>query len=403
MSDSSASAFSSRTIFLVVAAGLASFILFLVLTAYAPELRSGRDGRAHSLSTSAVGFRGVYELLDATGAPVDYVRDENVLADDGLTIVTLEMPVAQERLDALLDNGEYQPTLIVLPKWFTRAIPGERDRVEALGPPALGGDGEQAFASLGDIVVTGANIERGDRLSGSIFPGVQFRAPTDLQLIAGKALDGLITTDRGDIVLANVRGTEIYILSDPDLLNNQALASPQSARAALVMLQVLNADGGPYRFELAVNGFGANQANLLTLAFEPPFLALTLSILAAALLAGLHAAFRFGPPLREPRAIAFGKRALVDNSAELLRLARREHLSSKRYAAITREAAVTAIGNPRQLSGAAIDNWLDGFDVPGSPPFSALAARAERATARQEILDAARALNLWKRTIIHES
>lgn len=403
MSDSSASAFSARTIFLVIAAGLASFILFLVLTAYAPELRSGRDGRAHGLSTSAVGFRGMYELLEATGARTVYLRDGAALAPDGLTIVTLEAPVEQDQLDELLSEGEYQPTLIVLPKWLTRPLIGKTDRVEAFGPPVLGSQTEQAFAAYGDIAVTSADIRRGVRLWGDAFPGADFRAPENLQLIDGKQLDGLITTDRGDIVLANVRGTEIYILSDPDLLNNQALANPQSARAALVMLQTLHPGEGPYYFDLVLNGFAANQANLLTLAFEPPFLALTLSILAAALLAGLHAAFRFGPPLREPRAIAFGKRALVDNSAELLRLARREHLSSKRYAAMIRDAAVAAIGNPRQLTGAALDDWLDSFDVPGSPRFSELAAHAARATARHDILNAARALNLWKRTIVHES
>jgi hypothetical protein len=138
------------------------------------------------------------------------------------------------------------------------------------------------------------------------------------------------------------------------------------------------------------------------LAFEPPFLALTLCLLAAALLAGVQAAYRFGPALRPQRAIAFGKRALVDNSAELLRLARREHLSSERYVIMTREAAVSAIGNPRRLNGEALDHWLDGLGPSTMPPFTMLALAAERAHNRQDIRDAARALYDWRKAVTHE-
>src|SRR6185436_15439404 len=68
---------------------------------------------------------------------------------------------------------------------------------------------------------------------------------------------------------------------------------------------------------------------LLRLVLEPPFLAMTLALLVAALLAGFHGAIRFGQPRREERTIALGKAALVENSAGLIRLARREvHMST---------------------------------------------------------------------------
>jgi hypothetical protein len=394
-----AALFNPRTLILLIVAGIVGFGAFLLLVAYAPDLRNGQNGRAHGLSTSAVGFRGIAELLDATGSEIDYVRDENTRAFTGLTIVTLEEQVDPDRLSWLIDDGYDQPTLFILPKWGTMPVMGEQDRVQSIGP-IVGRASAYQLRDLAEISVDIVETRPGSALANP-YIDAELRAPARLQTLSGKHLTGLVETRDGEIVLASVDDTNSYILADPDLLNNQALSDPERARAALLLLEALNEDQGPFRFELVANGFGGAH-NLLTLAFEPPFLALTLCILAAALLAGFQAAYRFGPALRPQRAIAFGKRALVDNSAELLRLARREHLSSERYVAMTREAAVAAIGNPRKLKGGELDHWLDGLGPTSMPMFTTLAAAAERATNRQDILNAARALNHWRKAVTHE-
>ena len=394
-----ASPFSAKTVILLVIAGIIGFAAFLLLTAYAPEIRSGRDGRAHGLSTSAVGFRGVYTLLEETGADVGYIRQEDSFPDAGLTIVTLEQISNRERVYALTENG-WGPLLIILPKWATFPVPNERDRVQWLDS-GIGGGAAPLLSDLGQFSVSTSTADSGTRLRTDLSPSLALMAPESLQTISGDGLIPVVRTDKSEIVLGQLEDRQIYILADPDLLNNQALADAESARAALQLLGALNETNGPYRFELVANGFGGAR-NLLTLAFEPPFLALTLSLLAAALLAAFQAIYRFGPELRPGRAIAFGKRALVDNSAELLRLARREHLSSERYAAMAREAAVAAIGNPRQLEGEALDRWLDGLGPKTMPPFTSLARAAERATGRHEILAAAQALYDWRKAVTHE-
>ncbi|MEO1169568.1 MAG: DUF4350 domain-containing protein [Pseudomonadota bacterium] len=393
------SPFSARTVILLVIAGIIGFAAFLLLTAYAPEIRGGRDGRAHGLSTSAVGFRGVYTLLEETGADVGYVRQDDTFPDAGLTILTLEPASNRERVEALIDNG-WGPLLIVLPKWMTFPVPNERDRVHSVDS-GIGGTATPLLSELRELNVATSESGSGARLQSGMLPDISFSVPESLQTVSGDNLVSLMETAKGEIVLANIADTQIYILSDPDLLNNQVLADPDRARAALLLLQELNSTDGPYRFDLVANGFGGAR-NLLTLAFEPPFLALTLCLLAAALLAAFQAIYRFGPELRPGRAIAFGKRALVDNSAELLRLARREHLSSERYAGMVREAAVAAIGNPRRLDGEALDRWLDGLGPDSMPPFTSLARAAERATGRHEILAAAQALYDWRKAVTHE-
>ena len=70
---------------------------------------------------------------------------------------------------------------------------------------------------------------------------------------------------------------------------------------------------------------------------------MTLTLVAAMLLAGWQAFARFGPAVRRERAIAFGKAALVDNTAALIRKARREARLGGRYVEVIRERAVDRV------------------------------------------------------------
>ncbi|TGS31661.1 DUF4350 domain-containing protein, partial [bacterium M00.F.Ca.ET.180.01.1.1] len=100
---------------------------------------------------------------------------------------------------------------------------------------------------------------------------------------------------------------------------------------------------GAVMFDLTLHGVG-QKYDLAKLLIEPPFLALTLSVLVAAALAFLHGLGRFGPPRAEGRAIAFGKRALVDTTATLLRRAGRLQGLGDRYAALVRQRAGALLG-----------------------------------------------------------
>ncbi|MBL7325242.1 hypothetical protein INQ16_26855, partial [Escherichia coli] len=130
------------------------------------------------------------------------------------------------------------------------------------------------------------------------------------------------------------------IVADPDLLDNQGLKTLAGAERAMQLLDWGDDGQRGIAVDLTLHGFGSNP-NLLKLAFEPPFLPLTLCLLVAALLAGWHALLRFGPALPEARGVAFGKRAIAENGAALLRLAGRRHRTGDRYAALIRDAAAS--------------------------------------------------------------
>ena len=392
--------FSTRTIVAIVGTGIVAFFLFLLLTAYAGNLRGGGgDPRAHALSKTAVGFHGLVRLVELSGGRSRLVRSEEDLQTPDLLVVMVETGTQPERLFDLLQKRASRPTLIILPKWQVVRDPMRPGRVLSAGQlpdfavARVLGNGESGIG-------IGSGSAKGGRLYGdSYFEGISLRAPESIQIATGQELTPLLPSGDG-AVLAQWGDGPHYLLADPDLMNNQGLADPERAAAAIRMLGLMSVpEAETVAFDLTLNGLGTGRSPL-RLVFEPPFLPLTLALFLAALLAGLHGAFRFGAPAESARALAFGKSQLVENSAGLFKLARREHRAGAAYADLVREAAAHDSGAHLALRDAELDAYLDRVSPEGRPRFSELAERARDAGDRSQLLAAARALFQWKKDLI---
>lgn len=394
---SEAKAFSPRLIVSLIAAGVVAFGLFLVLMAYAGDYRTGRDGRAHALSPAANGFAGLVRLIELSGGRPRLIREEEALGTEDLVVVTIGGGMSKEGLAGLLERRKARPTLLILPKW--EVLPDEKRKgwVRAAGWQSPQGY-KEVLQAAGDVKVRLARPQRREATGREVLDGLSVPLPMPVQTVSGPELKPLLAGPGGEIVLARLG--PVFILAEPDLLNNKGLARRDSARAALALLDALNSTGADtVSFDLTLNGF-ARRPNLLKLMFQPPFLTLTAAIFLAALLAGLHGAWRFGPELAEERAIAFGKAALVDNSAALFRIARREHRTGGAYAELIREAAARESGAHLALGENELDAYLDRVSPPSGPTFTDLARRAAAAANPSELLAAARALFQWKKDLI---
>jgi len=389
-SGASGGAFTTRSVAILIAVGILTFVGMLVLGAYAPDLRSGRNGGAHALSNAAIGYSGIMRLAEATGRDPQIVRDIHRLDGEDLVILTPEAGATDISM-ALKARGDL-PTLVILPKWDTvgdrfhpgwARFTGMKDRREP--------DGVLAPRNI----LRTARYTSGGRplVISSSLPPLQFKAPKPVQTIGGKDLTPLITDDRGHIVLGRIGKTPFYVLADPDLLSNIGMRDAVQARSALDLLDALNRRGAQsVAFDVTLNGFGASPSPL-KLAFDPPFLAMTLAIAIAALLAGVQATARFGAMRRRERAIAFGKTALIDNAAALVRKAGRHGALGPRYLDLVRERAGTVFGVPARLRDQAYDVYLDRLG--GRARFSELAEQARSATDPRGMLQAAQALHHW--------
>lgn len=390
-----ANPFNPKLVFGLIAAGIAGFAALLLLLAYGSNLGSSRDGRAHALSVSATGFKGLVTLVGAF-RETRIIRDPSDADSENLLVVAIEPTTNAEQLTQLLQRRQGRATLLILPKWVTMPDPGHRGWVRRIGP----GVPVPAATALGKDIQVGAYRGRPPRTAdGSDFlGGFSVTMPQSPQVVSGSALVPLVRVSGGDALIARIGSQPHYIVADPDLLNNQGLADPARARAAVTLIDALNATGATgVDFDVTMNGFGADTSpNLLRLAFEPPFLAMTLALVIAALLAGLHGAFRFGPARVDERAIPLGKAALVENSAGLIRLAGREANLGGAYADVLRQETARAANAPGWLQDEALDAYLDRMNR-GREPFSALAGRLALARDRHSLMQAARALYQWKK------
>ncbi len=390
--------FHPRTVLLIVGAAVIAFAAFLALIAFAPDFRSGHDARGHALSTSGNGYAGLVALTDALGSHSLIVREPGQLSTSALLIVTPETDSDPAALRHILAARNGHPTLIILPKWSTLPLkkhPGWTQAFGLIDPAGI----QQPLKLLPHVFAVAQSPFRKPAAPMPSVPRLvraRIGSQAEQQRLDGLGIVPMLVDADGRIVLARFARRPVYLLAEPDLLDNQGLADRWTARQGWQVIDDLMTDN-ELAFDITLNGF-ATQKSPLRLALQPPLLPVTLCIVAAALLAGLHGAIRFGAPLDPERAIAFGKRTLVDNAAQLFRAARKEHRVGGAYATLTRDLTAQAAGAPGRLTGEALDDWLDRAGVGADDaPYATLAWHAQVAEDRDQLLGAARALYRWRR------
>lgn len=386
-------AFSASAMIALALVSIFSFSAFITLSAFAPELASGRDGRAHALSRSAVGFAGAVRLARASGWETEIGRvhlDEVRL--HSLVVITPEHPLDEDELSDAMGLS----TLIVLPKWIVGPSPERRGWVARMGAY----DAAMLSELLADIA-PGAVVTRGE---GAAAPRLDFNGGArfaagpieQLQTVSGKALTPVVVDEAQRIVMARVGQEDLYILADPDFLNTRGLANLDTARAGMTMLDLVRIADEPVIFDVTMNGLGAARS-ALRLAFVPPFLGGTLALVVVAALLGWRAIARSGPDAPRRRAIALGKAALADNSAALIRLAGRARRISPGYARLVGAEVAESVGAGRR-GESDLAAWLDRLGAARgvSPLFSQLESEVKAARSQRQTIDAARRLHAWR-------
>lgn len=395
-----APAFSARTILALVAVGVVAFAGLVILGAYAPELRGSTDPGANALSSSAVGFRGATIMLKTLDTPAVVSRTpaEDLGASDALLVLTPTGEASADDLEAFVHDGQI---LIVMPKWAAARDRKRPNFVRKAGldefarPEVLAA--LKPFAPRSQLETRNGVVRTALKAGGSPYAEGTYLplAPIDhLQTLSGEGWDPALVDDTGRMVLARSRSHPgVFVLAEPDLLNNQGIADLDNARAGMAILRTLG--GGGVTFDVTLNGI-VRTRSIGRLMLEPPWLAATLCAVAAGLLMGVHGLARFGSPRRPGRAIALGSRALVDNSAGLIRMARKEAKLALRYvelskARVRRAAGIARAGETDEVRLKELAQRR-GLETP-----DAFAAEAARVRTRDDLLALARRLHRWTR------
>ncbi len=361
-----------RVPLLLFLAGAIASIALLLLVAYAPDLRGDTSNDATAVSRSAIGFAGLQRLLNLSAIPTEIDRGvtSNEKGRPSLTILT---PPLETTAQDWRDYDEHSAVLIILPKWITAPMPLNPDWVVKVGaytPDSISGMlrtifGHPLAQTPGDFKGAGIGAASDDMppvILGDIeklqyFPGPAWTLGKGSRIKLRLEDETKRLVPDGATVLVQVRGGDkpIYVLSEPDLMNNQGLADPSRAQLALAIINVLRRGNGPVRMDVTMNGM-TRTPNLLKALFEPPFRGATLSAFLAAMLMAMHALARFGAPLGGGRVLVRGKKGLASNSAALVRIMGREAAMAPRYVQAMRNLVLARLGG--RVRGAADQDGL---------------------------------------------
>lgn len=379
-----------------------SLLAYLLLTAFASDLRSEESGGGNALSKSAVGFAGIRFVLETAGVDARIGRTPPETDRFGVVVLTPDITSSRTELKALIEPG---PRLIVLPKWITMSDPDHPGWV--VKERALP---KETVAFVISSIAPHAKISQ-----RSGHTPIQFRTAFErytravpdkpaqienLQTISGKGLDACIVDERGNAILANIRGTQAYVLADPDLFNNVGMKDASVARAAFALPQILRTTDRPISFDVTLNGFGQSP-ELLRAVFTPPILGATICALLGAAFLAFHAFNRFGGVRLPDRAFALGKRALADNTAAVIHLMHREPAMAPRYAAATLRLTAIQLGAPRGNPESA---WIAAVEKRAGQQlrFASLLEESDHVRDTTGLMQIAAKLYRWRRGILHD-
>ncbi|MBT0667661.1 DUF4350 domain-containing protein [Novosphingobium profundi] len=429
--------FSRRAVIGVVLTGGLLFAALLWMIGTGTGFQSANDGQAHAAGQGLNGYAAMVEYLGRRGYDIGKARNAADLNPQGLLVLSPPPDADGKEIDRIVSAHRYDgATLVLLPKWsVSPATQAQVDKGAKRGWVNLVSARPPEWKGFLDDVAAGvarSGSRDGGRRVGWSGLGLSGYLPgkdAAKGVVAwgkGDRLVPLVRDDEGRILAAfvddggtypdledaaqvaregPVRDKDLYplvLVFEPDLLDNYAMADRHAAQLLDALIPRLEVEkGDPVVFDLTLNGFGRAR-NLLTLAVTPPFLGVTLCLLLAAALVGWRAFVRFGPSAAPERAIAFGKQALVANSAGLITRSRRFHLLRGPYADRARERLVKALALPRGLDVAAAEAAIDralAARAGAREPFSTVSARLRGAATPHAILKAARDLHALERTL----
>lgn len=324
--------FSRRAIAWIIGLSLASLCLGLLLTAFGQNLTGRPSPGTNTFSYSAIGHRGLAELLRERGLGVLSRRDRLEAAPRRVPLVLAEPGTAdgteRARVAALRREAAWRgaPLVLVLPKWDGTADPEHpswiinpvlRSVAEVRRVPAALGMAGLGTAGLGEVRITrGAEVGQCSARFGGVPRDfrVDLRPAQLIELAPG--LDPVVVC--GDkLLVARVSGAPVvYLVADPDILNNQGLGRADHAALVYGLLAIgLQARG--VVFDETVHGLSRRSGFLAEALRFPLVLAVAQAVLLGVLVVWAGQG-RFGKPLPARRGMGDGPEVLIDNTAQLL-------------------------------------------------------------------------------------
>jgi hypothetical protein len=317
--------FSRRTLAWVIGCVAVSFVAAILLSVYGRDLASRPATEANTFSYSAIGYHGVEELLRSMGLGVVSRQAPAGGVGAGRPLVLAEPSAReQERLETLRGEARdrHAALVVILPKWTPgppdAKKPGWLSRVSLMSTVEV----ERTLRALGDKDLREVTVRRSGDLRCVARWGesrAELRVEGLAQLLVPEAHLRPVVECRDGYLIARRAGSAApptFLISDPDLLNNQGLSQGDNAEGIYQFFTRDLAAAGVV-FDETIHGFNRVPGLLAESLRFPMVLGVlqSLLLLGVVLWAGMG---RFGKPLPAAPALGAGKEVLIDNTAKLL-------------------------------------------------------------------------------------
>ncbi len=407
----SPSGFSRTAITLVVGAIAISLVGAVLLSVFLGDLTGRPSASSDGYSVSAIGHHALVEVLEELDIPVVVSRHGSAgKVEDGLLIVAEPVVppgdhASAAALRALVTSAPR--TLLVLPKWYGTAETANRRWLETVSM-LDDTDVDSILIALGTDARV-ARIAPGEVTTDELHLGApSFEVARDMALAQvttdgdGDALHAI--DDHGLVTWFTVDETTVYLLTDPDVLNNAGLGRPGNARFAVGLIDHLR-HGGPVVIDETLHGF-AEEPSLWKALFRFPLAVVTLHVVLLAVLVLWAAVGRFGPARLAPPPLGAGKAYLIRNTAALMRVAGHHGHALERYLVVAVDAVRAELHAPPELTPVALAGWLErirgarGGTITYAELTAEVAAAVHTRNPRQ-VLVAAERVHRWRLEMTH--
>jgi hypothetical protein len=385
----------------VVSVVAVSLVAAIALSVVGDAVGEWRSAGADSYSTSAIGHNALVRLLEKLDVPVVVSRNDSASRSRGGLLVIAEPVVtdaaSRNRLAQLVDAAPR--VLVVLPKWYGVVERGQ-PWIRAAQPLSL----PEVDGVLRALELVDHRVVRPEGPAPALTLE-DWRPVLDVpQLVASADLTSVIDGPDRTMWLGQIarNHTQLFVLSDPDLLNNQGLHHRDNGLVAVDIIQWLRGDG-PVVIDETMHGY-AHAPSLVGSLFRFPLVLATLQVLVCAALALWAAMVRFGPRTAVPPALAPGKDFLIRNTAALLHHGGHHGDALRRYLALTIAEVRHALHAPA-LAPAQMTAWLERVRVArgGQISLVELEHQVEAAVTPARVVQAANQVFRWRMEMTHGS
>jgi hypothetical protein len=311
---------------------------------------------ASSYSRSAIGYAGIADMLQRLDMPVVKSRYDSLgkLTPGSVLVIAEPLPGAKtEQIMRTLLKAD--TVLLILPKWIGRPNNSKSGWISEATPldKTVAEWSLHLVAPKADLL----DVNAANWTTNSLNVAPNIEAP--IHLMHGDRLQPVIGNSDG-ILLGQIkdRNRTIWVLSDPDVMSNHALARTGNAALAVAMIERLRSGAGSVIFDETIHGFIAEPANPLLLLFRFPFAIATIQGAVAIALLLWATLGRFGAPQPAPSPISAGRQGLLENIAKLVDMTGHREVMIKRYVLETLRDVGRQLHAPRGLSTAALIGWL---------------------------------------------